>query len=76
MLIKWTHFPTFLGAPLSDQDRAAQVASFCTMAPNICESSVHNIFHTTLLTHDILRLASSRLSLIHRTFVSAVTSSS
>jgi len=26
MAINWTHFPTFLGAPVSDQDRAAQVA--------------------------------------------------
>ena len=26
MLINWTHFPTFLGAPYSYQDRADQVA--------------------------------------------------
>ena len=49
MLINWTHFPTFLGAPVSDQDRTAQVA------PNICESAVRNTFHATLLTPDILR---------------------
>jgi len=49
MLINWTHFPTFLGAPVSDQDRAALVA------PNICQSSVRNILHATTLTSDILR---------------------
>ena len=55
MLINWTHFPTFLGATVTDQDRATQVASFCTVAPNICEPSVHNIMHATTLTPDILR---------------------
>ena len=55
MLINWTHFPTFLGIPVSDQDRTAQVASFCTVAPNICESSVRNTFHATLLAPDTLR---------------------
>jgi len=54
-LINWTHFPTFLGAPVSDQDRTAQVASFCTAAPNICQSAVPNIVHTTLLAPDVLR---------------------
>jgi hypothetical protein len=52
MLINWAHFLTFLKAPVSD--RAAQVASFCTMAPNIGESSVLNIFHATLLTRDMM----------------------
>jgi len=56
MLINWTHFPTFLGAPVSDQDRTAQVVSFCTASPNICQSAVRNIFHVTLLTPDVLRL--------------------
>jgi hypothetical protein len=54
-LINWTHFPKLLGAPVTDQDRNAQVASFCTVAPNICQSSVCYIFHATLLTPDILR---------------------
>ena len=49
MLINWTHFPKFLGAPVSDQDRDAQVA------PNICEPSVCIILHATVLTPDILR---------------------
>jgi hypothetical protein len=55
MLINWTHFPTILEAPISDQDRAAQVASFCTVELNIFYSPERNIFHATLLTPDILR---------------------
>jgi hypothetical protein len=53
MSINWTPFPTFVRAQVSDQDRTAQVASFCTVAPNICESAVRNVFHATLLTPDI-----------------------
>jgi hypothetical protein len=48
-------FPTFLRAQLSDQDRTAHVASFCTLAPNICESAVRNVVHATLLTPGILK---------------------
>ena len=54
-LINWTHFPTFLAVPVSDQDRAIQVASFCTVAPNIFDPSVRNMFHATPLTLDIPR---------------------
>ena len=51
-LKNWTHFPKFLWAPLSDQDRAAQVASFSRVAPNICVSSVH----ISLTPHTLRRL--------------------
>jgi len=54
-LINCTHFPTFLGVPVSDQDRATHVASFCTVAPNIFEPSVRNMFHATPLTPDTPR---------------------
>jgi len=60
----WPHFLSYTCASstVSLQQRCThlgynitQIASFCTAAPNICESSVHDMFHGTLLTHKILR---------------------
>jgi len=64
ILTDWPHFLscTSASSTASLQQRRmhlgykiAQVASFCTAAPNICESSVWDMFHSTLLTHKILR---------------------
>jgi len=60
----WPHFLSYTSASsiVSLQHRCthlgynnAQVASFCTAAPNICESSACDMFHGTILTHKIRR---------------------
>ena len=60
----WPHFLSYTSASsiVSLQQRCphpgyniAQVASFCTAATNICESSACDMFHGTILTHKIWR---------------------
>jgi len=53
MALNWTHFLKFLGIPVSDQDRAAQVASFCMVTPNTFEPSVHVSHHPDLYSQRI-----------------------
>jgi hypothetical protein len=60
----WPHFLSYTSASSTVSLRQscpylgyniAHVASFCTVAPNICEYSAWDMFHSTLLTHKILR---------------------